>query len=199
MGKENTENKILKILFKQFSSNWTITFLADEIKISRVGVWKVLKKLEREKLINLIQIGKGKTSTSSIKLNWENPILEKKLSLILTEETLNHQRWLSNFEELKNKTEFIILYGSILNSSKEANDIDILEIVLNKKGFLEIEKSMQKIQKTQIKKIHSESFTKTEFKEELKKPNKIFIDAIKKGIILSGQEKFIKFIMDIEK
>jgi len=199
MVKENTENEILKILIKQFSLNWTITSLANEIKISRVGVWKVLKKLEKERLIISTQIGQGKTSTASIKLNWENPILEKKLSLILTEETLNHQRWLSNFEELKNKTEFIILYGSILNSSKEANDIDILEIVLNKKGFLEIEKSMQKIQKTQIKKIHSESFTKTEFKEELKKPNKIFIDAIKKGIILSGQEKFIKFIMDIEK
>ena len=46
MDKENTENKILKILLKQFSLNWTITFLADEIKISRVGIWKVLKKLE---------------------------------------------------------------------------------------------------------------------------------------------------------
>ena len=31
-------------------------------------------------------------------------------------------------------------------------------------------------------------------KKELENPNKIFIDAIKKGIILFGQEKFIKFI-----
>ena len=129
MSKENTESKILKILLKQFSLNWTITSLADEIKISRVGIWKVLKKLEKEKLINLIQIGKGKTSTSSIKLNWKNPILEKRLSLILTEEALNHQRWLSNFEELKDKSEFTLLYGSILTSSKEAKDIDILEVI----------------------------------------------------------------------
>jgi len=199
MSKENTESKVLKILLKQFSLNWTITSLADEIKISRVGIWKVLKKLEKEKLINLIQIGKGKTSTSSIKLNWKNPILEKRLSLILTEEALNHQRWLSNFEELKDKSEFTLLYGSILTSSKEAKDIDILEVISNKKNFLEIEKIIQKSQKSQIKKIHSESFTKAEFKEEIKKPNKIFIDAIKKGVILFGQENFIKFIRDIEK
>jgi biotin operon repressor len=199
MGKENTENKILKILLKQFSLNWTITSLSEEIKISRVGIWKVLKRLEREKLINLMQIGKGKTSASSIKLNWENPILEKRLSLILTEEALNHQRWLSNFEELKGKSEFALLYGSILTSPKEANDIDILEVVSNKKNFLEIEKIIQKSQKSQIKKIHSESFTKAEFKEELKKPNKIFIDAIKKGIVLFGQENFIKFVRDLEK
>ena len=197
MGKENTENKILKILLKQFSLNWTITSLSGEIKISRVGIWKVLKKLEREKLIILTQIGKGKTSTANIKLNWENPILEKRLSLILTEEALNHQRWLSNFEELNDKSEFTILYGSILTFPKEVNDIDILEVVSNKKNFLEIGKIIQKSQKSQIKKIHSESFTKTEFKEELKKPSKIFIDAIKKGVVLFGQENFIKFVSDI--
>ena len=197
MGKENTENKILKILLKQFSLNWTITSLSGEIKISRVGIWKVLKKLEREKLIILTQIGKGKTSTANIKLNWENPILEKRLSLILTEEALNHQRWLSNFEELNDKSEFTILYGSILTFPKEVNDIDILEVVSNKKNFLKIEEIIQKYQKSQIKKIHSESFTKTEFKEELKKPSKIFIDAIKKGVVLFGQENFIKFVSDI--
>jgi DNA-binding Lrp family transcriptional regulator len=199
MGKENTENKILKSLLKQFSLNWTITFLADEIKISRVGVWKVLKKLEKEKLISLIQIGKGKTNTSIIKLNWENPILEKRLSLILTEEALHYPRWLTNFEELKGKSEFTLLYGSILISPKEANDIDILEVVSDKKNFLDIEKIIQKSQKSQNKKIHSESFTITEFKEELKKPNKVFIDAIKKGVVLFGQENFIKFIRDIVK
>ena len=199
MEKISTENKILIILLKQFSTNWTITSLANEIKMSRVGVWKVLKKLENKNLIILSPIGQGKTSTASIKLNWENIILEKKLSLILTEEALKQQRWLNNFEELKNKMEFTILYGSILHSSKEANDIDILEVVSNKNNFLKIEKIIQTIQKTQIKKIHSESFTKTEFKDEIKKPNKIFIDAIKKGIVIFGQEKFVKFVKDIQK
>ncbi len=199
MEKINTKDKILTILLKQFSINWTITSLANEINISRVGIWKILKKLEKEKLIILTSIGQGKTNTISIKLNWNNILLEKKLSLILTEEALKNQRWLNNFEELRDITEFTLIYGSILHFPNEANDIDILEIVSNKKDFLKIEKSIQKIQKTQIKKIHSESFTKTEFKEEIKKPNKIFMDALKKGIILFGQEKFIKFVGDMQK
>lgn len=199
MEKNEIRNKILKTLLKQFTINWTITALAEELKASRVGIWKTLKKLDAEKSIFLTPVGKGKTSTINIHLNWENPLLEKKLSLILTEEALKNQRWINTFEELENKTDFLIIYGSILHSPKEANDIDILEVISNKKNFQKIEKILQKIQKTQIKKIHSENLTKKEFKNEIKKQNRIFIDAIKKGIILFGQEKFIKFIKDLSK
>ncbi len=194
MEKENNEDRILKVFLKQFSVNWTITLLFKEINMSRVGTWKVLKKLKEDKLIIIYSIGKGKTSTFILKLNWENPVLEKRLSLILAKEALKYQRWISNFGELESLNEFVILYGSILHSPKEASDIDILGIVFNKNNFLDIEKRIKKIQKTQIKEIHLENFTKSEFKDELKKPNKVFIDAIKKGIILFGQEKFIKFI-----
>ncbi|MFH1376190.1 MAG: HTH domain-containing protein [Candidatus Woesearchaeota archaeon] len=197
MEKKNTEAKILKILLKQFLVNWTITSLSNEINLSRVGVWKVLKKLKDENFIILSPIGKGKTSIFSVKLNFENLVLEKRLSLILTEESSKHQRWINNFEELKKITEFVVLYGSVLHSPKEANDIDILGIVSNKNNFLSVGEIIQKIQKIQHKKIHSENFTKAEFKKELEKPNKIFIDAIKKGIILFGQEKFIKFIREV--
>jgi len=196
MEKNKPSTEILKILLKQFPKRWTITSLAKEINLSRVGIWKVLKRLEAEKLILLSSIGEGKTSTFCIDLNWENPLLEKKLSLALTEDALENKRWLSNFAELEKKVDFLILYGSILNSSK-ANDIDILGIVSTKNNFRKIEEIIQKLQKTQIKKIHSENLTKSEFKEEIKKPNKIFIDAIKKGVVLFGQEKFIKFMKEI--
>jgi|SRR3989338_2971203 len=196
MEKNKTKAEILKILLKQFTIKWTITSLAKEVNVSRVGAWKVLKKLEAEKLIFLSSIGEGKTSTFSIGLNWENPILEKKLSLILTEDALKNQRWLSNFKELEDKLDFLILYGSVIHSPKEANDIDIFGVVSNKNNFLSIEEAIKKIQKTQIKKIHSENFTQAEFKEEVRKPNKIFIDAIKNGVVIFGQEKFIKFIKE---
>lgn len=197
MRKNKPDIEILKILLKQFTMKWTITSLAKETNMSRVGIWKVLKKLEERKLISLSSIGEGKTSIFSISLNWGNPILEKTLALILTEDALKNYRWLNNFRTLENKFDFLILYGSIINFQREAKDIDILGVVSNKKNFISIEEGIQKIQKTQIKKIHLENFTQTEFKEEIKKPNEIFIDAIKKGIVLFGQEKFIKFIKDI--
>lgn len=195
---ETTKTKVLKILLKDLGTKPTITTLASEIKISRAGLWKVLKKLELEGLIALSQIGAGKTSTFLISLNWENPILEKTLSLALTEEAIKNQRWIDNFSELQDKVDFLIIYGSILHSPKEANDIDILGVT-NKNKFIEIEESINEIQKTQSKKIHSLNFTDKELKDELHKPNKAFIDAIKKGIILFGQEKFIKFIKEIKK
>ena len=95
--------------------------------------------------------------------------------------------------------DFLIIYGSILTSSKEANDIDIISVLSNKKNFIEIEKIVSTAQKTQLKKIHLLNFTETEFKNELKKPNKAFIDAIKKGVVLFGQERFIKFIRGLAK
>ncbi len=194
MEGEKPSSKILKILLKEFSVKHTITSIAKEIRITRVGTWKTLKKLEKEKLILLESIGIGKTSAYIIGLNWENPLLEKTLSLILTEDAIKNQRWMDDFKELENKVDFLIIYGSILHS-KEANDIDLLGIT-NK--FIELESAIIKIQKTQIKKIHALSFTEAEFKQELEKPNKAFVDAIKKGIILFGQEKFIKFIRNIK-
>jgi len=197
MEKNKTNTEILKVLLKQFTIKWTITSLAKELNISRVGVWKVLKKLEAERLVLLSPVGEGKTSIFNINLNWENPVLEKNLSLILTEDAFKNQKWLNNFKELEGKLDFLILYGSIIHSPKEANDIDILGVVSNKNNFLSIEEIIKKIQKTQIKKIHSENFTQIEFKEEIRKPNKIFIDAIKKGVVIFGQEKFIKFIKGV--
>ena len=196
MEAEKTSTKILKILLKEFSAKHIITSIAKGIGMTRAGTWKTLKKLEKEKLIILDSIGTGKTSTYVISLNWENPILEKTLSLILTEEAIKNQRWMDNFKELENKLDFLMIYGSTLYS-KEANDIDIIGIT-NKNKFVEIESVIAKMQKTQIKKIHALNFTEAEFKQELQKPNKSFIDAIKKGIILFGQEKFIKFIRSIK-
>lgn len=194
---DKTATKILKILLKDIAVH-TITSLAKETGMSRVGIWKVLKKLEKESIIFLSQVGKGKTSTYIVKLNWDSPVIEKKLSLILTEDATKQERWINNFTNLENKVNFIILYGSILNFPKEANDIDII-CVTNKKNLGNINDIIFKIQQTQIKKIHAINFTPEEFKKELEKPNRAFIDAVKKGIIIFGQDNFIKFIRGFQK
>ena len=193
METEKPDSRILKILLKDFTASQTVTSLAKEVGMSRVGAWKVIKKLDNDTFIIISPVGTGKTSAFSISLNWNNPLVEKTLSLILTKDALNNQRWMSNFAELEGKVDFLLIYGSIIHSPKEANDIDIL-IVANENKFLEIEKSIGKIQKTQIKKIHAINFTQSEFKKELKAANNALIDAVKKGIISFGQEKFIKFM-----
>ncbi len=189
---------IMLIVLKDLTVTHTATSLAKGLEMSRWGIWKILKKLQENDLIVVEPIGSGKTSINRIRLNWENVLVEKTLALFLTQEALKHKRWISNFADLEKEVDFLILYGSILYSPKEARDIDIIGITSNEKKFDKIGNIILKIQETQIKKIHSINLTQKEFEKELKKPNKAFIDAIKKGVILFGQEKFIKFIKKLQ-
>ena len=157
--------KIMNILLKDFSRH-TATSLAKELKMSRWGTWKILKKLEKDSLILIEPVGSGKTSTSTIKLNWGNILTEKTLALSLTQETLKYKRWLYDFSSLQQKVEFLILYGSILYG-KEANDIDIIGIA-KEKNLGKVNDVVFKMQETQSKKIHSINLTQKEFKKELK-------------------------------
>lgn len=191
--------EILKIILKDISKTHTITSISKERGISRVGSWKLLQELKKENLIILTPIGPEKTSVQRVNLNWENPLLEKTLSLLLTEDSLKQNKWRYNFKELESSVDFLILFGSILHSPKQANDIDILSIVSSEKDFVKIGKIISKIQVTQDKKIHALNLTEKELKKELENKNKACTEALKKGVILFGQDKFIKFIREISK
>ncbi len=190
--------KIMNILLKDFSTH-TATTLSKELKMSRQGTWKLLKKLEKEEFILLEQIGEGKTSTQRITLNWDYEIIEKILALSLAQEALKHKRWSFNFADLKRKVDFLILYGSILHSPKEAQDLDLIGVISQEKKLANLGDIILRMQETQTKKIHSINLTQTEFKQELQRPNKAYVDAVKKGVILFGQENFIKFIRGLQK
>jgi len=191
--------EILKILLKETSKKHTVTSLSKERKISRVGSWKLLQELEKENFIILTSIGPEKTSVQEVSLNWDNLLLEKTLSLLLIEESLKQNKWRYNFKELENNVDFLILFGSILHSPKEANDIDILSLVSNEENFGKINKIVTNIQIAQDKKIHSITLTMKELKNELKSKNKAYVEALKKGVVLFGQDNFIKFIKEISK
>ena len=71
--------------------------------------------------------------------------------------------------------------------------------VKTNEDFKAVETIISEIQQTQVKKIHAIDLTKKELEFELKKNNKAYLEAIKKGAILFGQENFIKFIEDMSK
>lgn len=192
-----TEDRILKKLLKESYTDWTITELSLELGMSRVGIWKALQRLEKQSLVKFIPRGKGKTSVANIVLDWKMPVLQKRLSLLLAEEAQNYPRWLNDFQELQNHTDMIILHGSILKTPETANDIDIIQVIPSKKSFIDAENLTMKIQKTLSKKIHPEYLTRKELNKEIKS-NDIFRDAIKKGIILFGQDEFVGLMKDVQ-
>ena len=199
METKNTSEKVLIMLLKEPFARHTATSLANALKITRQGLWKILNKLAKDNLITLESTGSTQKSAVNIKVRWANLVAQKILSILLTKESLEYERWGTNFAEFENYVSFVILFGSILYSPKEANDIDILTIVKNKRSFKKLDEVLLKIQKTQIKKIHFISLTEKEFREELKDKNKVYLEAIKKGVILLGQDNYIKFIRDLLK
>jgi len=192
----SSSKKVMLLLLKDFSNTHTITSIANELELSRVGAWKILKRLESEQYIKLEPVGSGKTSTYTVKMNWDNLLVKKSLALYLTKEALEQRRWRANFAELEECVDFVIMYGSIIQSPKQAKDIDIVGVA-EKKGFVKIQSSLDKVQKTLDKKIHVINFTESEFKKELQKPNKAFIDTVRRGVILFGQENFVEFMKKV--
>ncbi len=196
---DSATKKVLLHLFRDFSNTHTITSLARELNFSRVGIWKVLKKLGSNKYLLLKSVGKGKTSTYLITLNWDNPLVEKILSLYLTEEAIKQRRWQFNFADLEKTVDFLILYGSILHSPEQANDIDLTGVITGGKRFIKTDELINQIQISLTKKIHPIFFGPEELKKELSNQNRAFIDAIKKGVILFGQENFVRFMKEMMK
>ena len=188
--------EILKVLLKDIANKHTVTTISNERKISRVRSWKLLKELEKEDLIKLSSIGNVKTGVKEITLNWNNPLLDKILALLLTEDALKQKKWRNNFKNLEHQIDFLILFGSILHSPNEANDVDILNFVSNEEDFLKINKTITNIQMSLNKKIHAINITEKEFMHELNEKNRAYMEALKKGIVLFGQENFIKFIKE---
>ncbi len=193
---KNNPKKVLLTLLKDFSTTSTITFFGKQLDLSRVAIWNILQKLALEKYILLTQVGEGKTNTYIVKLNWENILVEKALAFYLTEEALLQKRWEINFSLLVNQVDFLILYGSILHSPQQAHDIDIL-CIADKKNFVKIQQELNTLQKTTHKKIHAILFTEQEFLSELKNLSEAFIDAVKTGVVLYGQEKFIQCMREV--
>lgn len=190
--------RTLIAMVKHRAGALTINILEEILGISHVGVWKILKKLESEKMIVLKIIGNKKNGPYIASINWENPLAKKIVALALEHEAVKHRRWSVNFAELEDKVDFLILYGSVLASEKKANDIDILSIISRKNISMEIEGIIMKVQKTQIKPIHNIILSPAGLKDELNKLNMAFVNAVKEGVILFGQDKFVAFMQEIQ-
>lgn len=187
MEKLTKTQEIIKLLFKDFSAHYNSRSISKVIHISHAGAFKILKKLEERGIVNGQRIGNAVIYS----LNKENPVVLKEIELILTIEAQNYLRWSEEFKEIKDKSKFIVLFGSIVREEKSAKDIDLL-IVADKIEFSKIKKLIEERQKFLNKRVHPIIQTPEDFEKDLKNKNRITIEIIKTGIILYGQEEFRK-------
>ncbi len=176
--------EILKLMFKDFLTQYNSRSISKVVGISHSGAFKILKKLEKNEIVNSKSIGKARVYS----INFDSRIACKEIEIALAIEAKNYNRWLEEFKDLEDKADFVILFGSILINSSSARDIDLL-VVAEKNKLSEIRNIIKERDKLSNKKIHLILQNPDEFKGDIKNRNKVMIEIIKKGVALFGQDK----------
>jgi len=181
--------KLILFLLWNFDKNNTVSSISEEFSMNRVGIWRLLKRLESQDYIKLTPLDNKKTSTYLVELNWDNVLLAKLLSLYLTDEAMKEKKWFQKLKGLERIVEFLILHSS----KGEGQKITIISIIPNKK--INIHHTPGEL--GEEREINTINLTEPEFIQEFLKANPEFINQIKDGKVLFGQERFIQTIKQI--
>lgn len=187
--------KLLRFLLRNIERyGYNINQIAKYLKISVGSSFKILKDLEKNKIVTAETIG----NAINYNLNLDNPETVKLCELLLLEE----KRQLSGYAKLYsesiqefNKAELIILFGSIL-TKKEFNDVDVL-FVTNKSK--EVNDFCLELSKIRTKPVVPLILKKEDLIKELKNRKEAILSLIKEGIILKGEFVFIEVIKNVKK
>jgi len=186
------ERGIALKIFKDFTTKYNAGNIAIELKKTRAGTLKALKNLEKKRIVIGEAIGKARI----YKLNLADDFVKKNIELLLEEEARTRQRWINEFEELSKKAEILILFGSIIRDEKKAHDLDLL-IVLDTKQNKEIDNMINDKNNILTKRIHPVKQTKGDLTNNLKKHDKVLLNALKFGIVLHGYKQIVDMIENV--
>ena len=192
-----TENEMeaILLLLKDFDADYNANNLSKILDITPMGALKILKKMEKQKLLKAKQMGKAVFYKPDLNSNYTKTFLKFLLQKKAEETKSRVKRWVKELRKLQNNAEIGILFGSVLEKEKY-NDVDLL-IVLKQSQNSKINILINKINRINIKRIHVIKQTKENIKQNIKKGDKVVLNAIKNGIVLFGYEKIIGVIQDV--
>lgn len=187
--------KLIRFLLRNIEKHgYNINQIAKSLKISVGSSFKILKELERNKLVTAESIG----NAVNYNLNLDNPETVKLCELLLLEE----KRQLSGYAKLYSeslqefeKAELIILFGSIL-TKKEFNDVDVLFITNKPK---EVNDFCLELPKIRTKPVVPLILKKKDLINEIKNKKEVILSLIKEGIIIKGESRFLEVIKNARK
>ena len=186
------ESEVLLKLFKDFSQDYNANSISKQVNITPRGALKMLKNMEKEKLIIGRKLGKAVFYKPNLTDIYATKIIE---TLLIRETRDKAARWFREFEDVFKYTEIVIVFGSTIKNTANANDIDIL-FVFKKKNYKEVSAFINEKNKVLLKKIHSIPQTMKDIRENLKK-NEAIKDAIRTGYVLHGFDKLVGVIKDV--
>ncbi len=181
---KNTKKIILYLLRNLEILN--INQISKILKISVGSTFKILKELEKNKIVLSSNLGNAKFY--QINLNNEEAI--KWCEILLLEEKSALEGYSKIYaEEIKKfeDAELIILFGSIL-ANKEFNDVDVLFITNKPK---EVTKFCLNLSKVRTKPTIPLILKKEDFIKEIKNKKEVILNILKTGIVLMGEATFL--------
>ena len=193
--KDVTKNEMLTIIgiFKSPEIQYNANSLSKVIGISAMGTLKILKRLEKEKILIPNELGKA----VFYKINFKNSYVKDYIKFLLKREAndppnVETKLWINGIREKIKSANLAILFGSVLRKGKEARDIDIV-FITDQKRFDKLKKEIEEVDEIHTKKIHPIFQSEQDFKDNIKRQDKPLLSAIK-GIVVFGEEKLIKIL-----
>ncbi|MBU1203503.1 MAG: hypothetical protein KKG60_00345 [Nanoarchaeota archaeon] len=187
--------KLLRFLIRNIERyGYNINQISKFLKISVGSSFKILKDLERNKIVTAQSIG----NAVNYNLNLDNPETVKLCELLILEERRRLEGYAKLYSESLREfegAELIILFGSIL-TKKEFNDVDVL-FVTNKSK--EVNEFCLKLSRIRTKPIVPLILKKVDLIKELKNRKEVILSLIREGIILKGESVFVKIIKNVKK
>jgi len=183
------EKGIAVNIFKDLASYYNANSISKEVGMTRVGAYKALKKLEELGILGSERLGKA----IFYRVNLDDDYAAKSIELFLMEDAKRKARWQDEFKEISKLSEAIILFGSILKSEEKARDIDLL-IILKPENNKKISHAINLKNQILTRRIHPIKQTSEDFVKNIIKKDKIILNAIKEGIILSGAGKAVELM-----
>lgn len=185
------ESRTVNFLLRNFPKDYNINQLSRELKLSPRGAYKILKKLEQQKILLSKKIG----NNIIYKINFLEELALELCQISLTEKEASPylRTWINDIQPLKEFTEMALLFGSILTKEKQAGDVDLL-LVFEKENWAKVQEQIKKINQIKSKKVHAVIQTKEDLLSNIKKRDSALLEEIRTGLVLWGRNILVEAI-----
>ncbi len=187
----NNEKRILRFLLAHFNSDYSINEIAKKCSLAPNGAYEILKKFEEKEILLPKKIANSKSYKINFNSRETNKLLELALIPNYRESKIKYRY--NDLKPLENITNLCILFGSYITKKEKPNDIDIL-FVIKKSNYKKYSETLGKVKIILPLKLHDVIQTKEDLTKNIKKEEKLIIEAISEGIVLWGHEFLIEVI-----
>ncbi|HLC85303.1 MAG TPA: hypothetical protein VJH22_05925 [Candidatus Nanoarchaeia archaeon] len=185
--------KTLKFLLKHFEEDHSINQLAKQIGITPKGMHKLLTRLGSQNILIAKKIGNG--IFYHINFQSELALAATQLSLFEEIKLPYAKAQAKDLQRLRPYTQAAILFGSVLDKGERAGDIDVL-FILDERKYDPFKKALASLRSLKSKPIQDIIQTPEDLSKNLKKRDKVILDALKNGNVLWGQDILIQAVKE---